>query len=176
MMNHIPFSSAPLRGALSLIALFGFAASQIHAQNYSAYYTVQPNVAGTAVVHTISWAALDTQHSGAVYDSVATPLVNEGLRDKINRNTSFGNANSTLDDVNTMAEANYTFDNTANGGAAATVVRYRHTASGGNPVSNVSAAVYYQNPLITTITPATFAPSLSTPSGMTRVTSPIGAT
>lgn len=161
MKNLFQSSSARLRGSLLLAGLFCFAASQVHAQNYSAYYTIQPNATGTAVVHTISWAALDSQYAGAVYDSAGTPLVNEGLRDKINRGTPYGNNASELDRVDLMVGGQYTFSNTANGGSATTEIGYRHTSNGGPPILNNSTRVFYDNPLNLTLTHTT--PALATP-------------
>lgn len=128
----------------------------------NAYLTIQPNTAGDAVVYTLSWVALDSQFvAGSTYDNPATPLVNEGLRDKINRNTAYGNASSELDLTSAMAGGQYTFDNTANGGSATTEIGYRHTASGGAPIANNATRVFYQNPLNLTLTYTT--PALATP-------------
>ena len=60
----------------------------------SAYYTIQANSTKDAFIHTISWVALDTQYGGSVYDNPLTTGVNEGDKDFINNNTSFGNFGS----------------------------------------------------------------------------------
>jgi hypothetical protein len=76
---------------LGLLGAFMFAGPRsAYAQGPNAYVTIQPNAGKTAFIHTVSWVALDSQYSGSVYDDPLTTGVNEGLRDKINKD-SFGN-------------------------------------------------------------------------------------
>jgi hypothetical protein len=161
MKSVSPPTSLFVRTSLLCASILGAAASLAYAAP-NAYLTIQPNTVGDAVVYTLSWAALDTQFlAGSVYDNPATPLVNEGLRDKINRNTAYGNGTSELDLTSAMAGGQYTFDNTANGGSVTTEVGYRHTGTGGAPIANNATRVFYQNPLNLTLTHTT--PALATP-------------
>jgi hypothetical protein len=95
--NVIMFGTRKRTVVLAAACLVGVALqAQAAGVARNAYYTIQPTADKTAFVHTLSWVALDTQYSGAVYDNPATTGVNEGSRDKITRNTAFGNGTAEL--------------------------------------------------------------------------------
>lgn len=90
-MKNRKFPSYVLRGmSLLIVAIVLGGFTQAQAQ-VSAYITIQPNATKDAFIHTVSWVALDSQYGGSVYDNPLTTGVNEGDKDFINNNTSFGN-------------------------------------------------------------------------------------
>jgi hypothetical protein len=141
----MPFALA----AACVLGISAFGTSEAQAQytpadGISAYYTIQPNATNDGIVHTLSWVALDTQFSASVYDDPNTPGVNEGLRDKINRGTPFGNLSGELhvfDDAagpqNNGPAGIYDF------GEGPVEVRYRHGSNGNiTPQANNVAGGY----------------------------------
>lgn len=142
--------------------------SQAHAAGdaaaTSSYLTIQPNAAGTAYVYTFSWVARDTDNAGGGAVGVAPNYTDTGLTGH------YGNGGAALKNVTNLGGGDYIFDNTANGGDAATKIRYYASAlapSGDshiryetNPV-NTTTWVNYQDPLDTTI--GGTAPTAATP-------------
>jgi hypothetical protein len=148
MKNLIPSSSALLRGALSLVALFGCAATPAYSAgtqpSTSAYATIQPNLAGTGTVYTISYVAGDDGANG-----YTTPFAT-GFE-----NTPFGNGGAALDDVTLLGGGDWF--QTSVDGTQKVVYRTTVAATSGlhtqnvNTLPNTNILVNWQDPLITTI-------------------------
>jgi hypothetical protein len=153
MKNLIPSSSALLRGALPLVALFGFAAAPAYSAGThpatSAYATIQPNAANTGYVYTFSWVAPDTDNDawGTTYSDTR-------------RSQPYGANNGNIDDVNTgSAGGNFV-------GPGSQSVRYAWGMSG-TPVNtefspaNTASIVQWQDPMDYTV--GAIAPSVANP-------------
>lgn len=142
--------------------------SQAHAAGdaaaTSSYLTIQPNATNTAYVYTFSWVARDTDNAGGGATGVSPVYTDTGLTQ------GYGNGTAALDNVTNLGGGDYIFDNTANGGDAATKIYYYGSALGvsgdshiryeTNPV-NTATRVNYQDPLDTTI--GGTAPTAATP-------------